>query len=247
MYVCLCDGTRRDASSMKSLAPCGSPSAHSRLLDRRNANLACSSSVNWLVSILASNDSASPPRPNHDNACARRKFGSGPEPTLLAASASRSARARSPNQTAPYAALTSRSACGVRSESSVNVARRTTPRMSPSRVDAASSLATTPRSRRSRLCGARLRRTSPYSGCVTRTSMPSPAGSSEMRPRVSASSIAPASVIRVKLASSIGSPTASTSTTSPTEADNAPIRDSISSTRPGGITGSPTHRQRPFC
>ena len=64
----------RDASSMSSFACAGSPSAHSMLLDRRNANLARSSSVNWLVRMSASTASASSPRPSHDNACARTKF-----------------------------------------------------------------------------------------------------------------------------------------------------------------------------
>ena len=44
-------------------------------------------------------------------------------------------------------------------------------------------------------------------------------------------------------ASSIGSPMASASITSPTAAGRAPMRDSISSTRPGGMIGSPIHRQ----
>ena len=159
----------------------------------------------------ASTASASLPRPSHDNACARTKFGSAPAPAWIAASASRSARARSASQTAPYAALTSRSASGARSESRLNVARRTTIRMSSRSLDAASSLATSPRSRRSRVRAARFRRTCPYNGCATRTSMPPPAGSSVMRPRASASSTAAASVIRVKVARSSGSPTASTS------------------------------------
>ena len=67
-----------------------------------------------------------------------------------------------------------------------------------------------------------------------------------MSPRVSASSIAAASVIRVRGESSIGSPTANASITSLTGVGSAPIRDSIRSTRPGGMIGSPIHRQYPF-
>ncbi len=59
------------------------------------------------------------------------------------------------SQTAPCAALTSRSASGARSESRLNVARRTTTRQVVAVTDAASSVATSPRSRRSRLCAAR--------------------------------------------------------------------------------------------
>jgi crotonobetainyl-CoA:carnitine CoA-transferase CaiB-like acyl-CoA transferase len=48
---------------------------------------------------------------------------------------------------------------------------------------------------------------------------------------------------RVRAASSIGSPTASASITSAIGAGRSPIRDSISSTRPGATMGSPIHRQ----
>ena len=82
--------------------------------------------------------SASSPRPSHESACARTKFGSGPAPARAATSASRSARVRSASQTAPWAALTSRSASGVRSEWRLNVARRTTTCMS-SRLSATAS------------------------------------------------------------------------------------------------------------
>ena len=64
---------------------------------------------------------------------------------------------------------------------------------------------------------------------------------------MSASSTAAGSVILVSDASPIGSPTASTSTTSLTEVGRAPIRDSINSAKPGGTTGSPSHRQTPCC
>src|SRR6476661_8131072 len=64
---------------------------------------------------------------------------------------------------------------------------------------------------------------------------------------MSASSTAAGSVILVSDANPIGSPTASTSTTSRTEVGRAPIRDSINSAKPGGTTGSPSHRQTPCC
>ena len=64
---------------------------------------------------------------------------------------------------------------------------------------------------------------------------------------MSASSTAAASVILASDPSSSGSPTARASTTSLTGPARAPIRDSISSTKPGGTTGSPSHRQKPPC
>ena len=53
--------------------------------------------------------------------------------------------------------------------------------------------------------------------------------------------------MRLSAVSLIGSPMASASMTAPTAAGKAPMRDSISSTRPHGMIGSPIHCQKPCC
>jgi len=72
------------------------------------------------------------------------------------------------------------------SDPQLNVARRTAIRISSALPLAASSAAMSPLNRRSRVFGARLRRTSPQSGCATRASTPSSIRSSVIRPRASA-------------------------------------------------------------
>ena len=75
--------------------------------------------------------------------------------------------------------------------------------------------------------------------------MPLSKWSRMIRPRESASSTASGSAMRSSAVSLIGSPMASASMTAPTAAGNAPMRDSISSTRPHGMIGSPIHCQKP--
>ena len=235
------------ASSMSSLARGGSSSAHSMLLDCRNANLALSRSVNWPLRTSASTAAASSPRPNHDNACARTNFGSGPAPA---------------------------SDCGFRQlirEGQVAQPDRAV-RCPDEQVGVGCQVGIETQSRAAHddsqvvtVVWMRRVRQRPVHGavvacCVVRAYGATPHRadaptaprylhrqvSSAMSPRVSASSIAAASVIRVRGASSIGSPTASASITSLTGVGSAPIRDSIRSTRPGGMIGSPIHRQYPF-
>ena len=133
----------------------------SLLVARMKASLAWSAPVNPLVGMLGEHRvgllAAAEPRVQ----IARTKSASAPPPARIAASASRSASGRSASHTAPWAAVTSRSGSGSRSESRLNAARRTTTRMSSRPSDSASSAATSPRSRRSRVDGARLLRTSP--------------------------------------------------------------------------------------
>ena len=141
----------------------------------------------------------------------------------------------------------SRSASGVRSESRLNAARRTTTRMSSRSSAAASSVATSPRSRRSRVGAARFLRTSPYSGCATRTSHA--AGDGFERDQ--------ATGVGFLDRGRIGDPRQRRQLDRLADrqhvdhvadrAGRSPMRDSISSTRPGGMTGSPIHRQNPCC
>ena len=130
-------------ASIISLARSGSAIAHSILLARRYVNRACSSSLSSATETSATTSSASWPRPSHDSACARMNIASVPPPARPAASASRSASARSPGNRAPRGPQ-EQVTSGSRSESRLNAPRRTTTRTSSRFSAGASSRPTHP-------------------------------------------------------------------------------------------------------
>ncbi len=195
---------------------------------------------------IASTSSASCPRPSHDNACARRKIDFGSAAGTLR-------RLRQPIRECQVTPGISRPAprgpeqVDVRVE--VRVERSTHPaepqpacrpdrRPPPARQPAHLAI------RRSRVGAAVLRRTSPYSGCANQTSTRSSTSSTRIRPRTSASSTASR-----RRRCGAASPARSARRPPahrrrrPPSTGRSPMRDSISSTRPGGTTGSPVHCQ----
>ena len=108
-----CGGVVRDASSMSFFAPRGVAKRPEHVAGPQERESGVVAVGQFAGANSASTASASWPRLSHDNACARTKFASAPPPARMAASASRSASGRSASQTAPWAALTSRSGSGL--------------------------------------------------------------------------------------------------------------------------------------